>query len=87
MPGKGRPFAVGDGRERRRKGIPNKITRAFREAVLSVYDGLGGSKAMLAWAKKHPSQFYLIAARLIPHEVSVDLKATMQTTVIHKYEP
>jgi hypothetical protein len=53
----------------RPKGSPNKLTRAFKEAVLNVYNGLGGDPAMLRWAAKNPTEFYKIAARLIPHEV------------------
>jgi hypothetical protein len=61
-----KPPAAGKGRP---KGATNKLTRAFKEAVLNVYNGLGGDPAMLEWARKNPTEFYKIAARLIPHEV------------------
>lgn len=50
-------------------GTPNKITRAFREAVQTVYARIGGDKAFAAWAQANPSQFYMTAARLIPQEL------------------
>lgn len=53
----------------RRKGSPNKITRAFREAVQTVYHGIGGDEAFATWARENPTEFYRIAARLIPQEM------------------
>ena len=54
----------------REKGTPNKLTRAFREAVLTVYQNLGGDKQFLAWAKRNQTGYYKIAARMIPTEVT-----------------
>lgn len=53
----------------RKKGTPNKITKAFRTAVLSVFNDLGGETHMGKWATDNPTEFYKIAARLIPTEV------------------
>ncbi len=53
----------------RPRGTPNRITGAFREAVQTVYDDIGGDQAFAAWARKNPSEFYRIAARLIPVQV------------------
>ena len=57
--GKGRP-----------KGALNKVTRAFKEAVLAVYNARGGNGALLKWSNKEPTEFYRICARLIPTEIS-----------------
>ena len=56
----------------RRVGTPNQLTAAFREAVLYVYDGLGGHAAFLQWARENPTDFYKIASRLIPGEMRED---------------
>ena len=53
----------------RRKGTPNKLTGTFREAVLLAYDSIGGHEALSKWAAENPTEFYRIAARLIPTEV------------------
>lgn len=53
----------------RTKGTPNRITRAFREAVQTVYGAIGGDKAFATWARDNPTEFYRIAARLIPQEL------------------
>jgi hypothetical protein len=52
----------------RQLGTPNKFTGTFREAVQVVYEGLGGHAAFLRWARENPSEYYKIAARLIPTE-------------------
>ncbi len=53
----------------RKKGTPNKLTWTFKEAIATAYDGIGGHEAFTAWARKHPTEFYKIAARLIPTEL------------------
>lgn len=53
----------------RQKGTPNNITRAFREAVQIAYDAIGGDEAFATWARENPTEFYRIAARLIPQEM------------------
>lgn len=52
----------------RRAGSQNKTTRAFKEAVLNVFDKNGGEKWLAKWAKKEPTEFFRIASRMIPHE-------------------
>lgn len=53
----------------RTKGTPNKVTTAFKSAVLAAFDNLGGEDGLTAWARENQTEFYKIAARLIPHEV------------------
>lgn len=50
-------------------GTPNRFTGTFREAVQVVYERLGGHAAFLEWAKKNPTEYYRVAARLIPTEM------------------
>ena len=53
----------------RKAGTPNKLSRVFREAVMKAYDTIGGDEAFAQWAAQHPTEFYKIAARLIPAEL------------------
>ena len=53
----------------RRTGTPNKHTRAFREAVQAVYHDIGGDSGFAEWARENRTDFYKIAARLIPQEL------------------
>ncbi|MCX7962698.1 MAG: hypothetical protein N2653_14165 [Burkholderiales bacterium] len=50
----------------RKPGAKNRITRAFKEAVLRAYDAIGGDSAFAEWARANPGDFYRIASRLIP---------------------
>lgn len=70
-------------------GVPNKTTRAFKEAVLLTFEGIGGVQAMQTWAKKNRTEFYKIAARLIPTEVTSDPDAplALKVTFGGRYKP
>ena len=62
----------------RAKGTPNKITRTVRETVLAVFTDLQSDpKANLkAWAKEEPTEFYRIASKLIPTELTAQVEVT-----------
>lgn len=69
--GKGRP-----------KGVKNKTTLAMKEAISSVYADLqadaGGDHAHFkGWAQLNPTEFYKIAARLIPQDVNANVNANV----------
>lgn len=53
----------------RRRGTPNRLTTTMRDAVMLAYDRIGGHEAFAAWAAENPTDFYRIAARLIPTEI------------------
>lgn len=53
----------------RKKGTPNKLTATFRQAIQIAYDGIGGHEAFTEWARAEQTEFYKIAARLIPTEI------------------
>ena len=54
-----------------RKGRPNKISASIREAVASVFANLGDIDGMTEWARANQTEFYKIAARLIPTEQQI----------------
>ena len=68
----------------RQKGTPNKITTAFKDAVRIVYEDIGGHKAFAAWARENPTEFYKIAARLIPTEITARSDNNL-TVVIRRF--
>lgn len=53
----------------RQKGTPNKLTASIKTAVLEVFNARGGVEQMTAWASQNETAFYMIASKLIPHEV------------------
>ena len=66
----GRPFEKGKA-PGRPFGAKNKLTRTVRETVLRVFNELqkDSKKNLLEFGKKHPIQFYQMAAKLIPMEI------------------
>lgn len=54
---------------------PNKITRTVKETVLAVFNDLQEDPQanLAAWAKTRPTDFYNIAAKLIPTEVKANI--------------
>jgi len=56
------------------KGVPNKTTKAVKDALQEAFEGLGGVVALTAWAKKEPTEFYKIWAKLLPTEVKAQVK-------------
>jgi hypothetical protein len=54
----------------RQAGTPNKVTTAFKHAVQITYEAIGGHEAFAVWALDNKTDFYKIAARLIPTEIA-----------------
>jgi hypothetical protein len=75
--GKGRP-----------KGAANKNTATMKAAIQSVYDALQAKAGkphghFLAWAQEQPTEFYKLAGKLIPVQVSGD---TPDGAIVHRIE-
>lgn len=65
----------GERRGGRQKGTKNKLSRTIKQVFESAFEELQKHKAasLPAWAKSNPSEFYKLAARLIPHKVESDV--------------
>lgn len=65
----GRPKTGG-----RKKGTPNKTTRAAKDAIAYAAEGLGGADRLIAWAKEAPENervfWGTIYPKLLPLQVS-----------------
>jgi hypothetical protein len=61
----------------RKKGTPNKLTMAAKEAFEYAFQDIGGPEALARWARKHQTMFYRLFARLIPLSLKVDSQFTM----------
>ena len=46
------------------------MTANMREAFQQAFDGMGGVDALIAWGIKNPSNFYPLASKLIPVQVT-----------------
>lgn len=64
----------------RQKGTPNKLTSTFKDLVISTMEKLQeDDRANLeTWAKENPTEFYKIASKLIPTEVSATVNDITQ---------
>lgn len=64
---KGQPKSGG-----REAGTPNKLSTTVRQTVLDVFLKLQADdeNSLEAFAKKYPKEFYLIASKLIPQEIT-----------------
>jgi hypothetical protein len=61
-PSKGRPL-----------GVPNKITKAFKEHVVGAIEELGGQKWLVRVAKRRPELLIQLGAKLMPSNTIVDI--------------
>jgi hypothetical protein len=80
------PFKKGQEKKGgRAEGSQNKLTKTVKDTVLAVFNDLQADpKAnLLSWAKGEPTEFYKIAAKLIPTEVN----ATVQQKVVNVKVP
>lgn len=62
----------------RRKGVPNKVTRNLKQAVLEAFDLVGGVEWLKGLAESDPRAFSGLLARLLPQETKVE--ADVETT-------
>lgn len=66
--GKGKP---GPGRK---KGVPNKTTKAAKDAIAEAAEALGGAKRLTEWAKEDPANervfWGTIYPKLLPLQVT-----------------
>lgn len=71
------PFKKGEGV--RPKGSTNHLTRTVKETVLAVFNDIQADPKvnLKAFAKRYPRDFYNIAAKLIPTEISGNIDATL----------
>jgi len=73
----------------RQKGQQNALTKTVKETVLNVFNDLQGDPetSLNGFAKKYPRDFYQIAAKLIPTEITgqLDTQIThIERTIISK---
>jgi hypothetical protein len=57
------------------KGVANKLTKTVKDTVLEVFNELQNDPEhdLMAFGKKYPKDFYIIASKLIPTEVNANL--------------
>jgi hypothetical protein len=71
------------GHSGRPKGIPNKLSSSVKETVLATFQELQQDPEynLTNWARAEPSEFYKIAAKLIPTDIKADVKTVQKITL------
>lgn len=66
------------------KGAVSKLTRTFKEALTEAFNELQGDPEanLIAWGKKNPTAFYMVASKLIPAEINHNLDNKVIKVVI-----
>lgn len=80
----GTPGSFKKGHTGRPKGTPNKLSKSVRETVLEVFNKMqeeGGPASLANWAKDEPTEFYRIAAKLIPMGIKADVQTVQKITL------
>lgn len=77
---KGKPRPVNAGRK---EGSINKLTKTVKERVLEVFNELqeDSEANLLSWAKTEPTEFYKIAAKLIPADINAKVEGKIITVI------
>lgn len=62
-------------------GVPNKITKTLKEAILGALHESGGQAYLLRVAKEDPKTFCTLLGRVLPLEVSGTNGAPIAVTI------
>ena len=76
-------MALGKKTGGRVKGTPNKLTTSVKEAFEIAFRSMQAEKTvnLLTWGKENPTDFYKIAARLIPETINSRVTHTLEALV------
>ena len=82
MAKKGNNTSFKKGEGGRPAGVQNQLTRTVNATVFKVFNDLEDDPdvKLESWAKAEPTEFYRIAAKLIPTEVTGTLKTVITVT-------
>ena len=70
-----------------RKGSPNKLGARAKDNIAAVFNRLGGTSAMAAWAEENKTEFYRIYARLVPTQVTGEEGGPVKITIEWQQPP
>jgi hypothetical protein len=59
----------GERRGGRKKGTPNKTTRALKDMILQALEDAGGVKYLKRQARENPAAFLTLIGKIVPNEI------------------
>lgn len=77
-------FKKGEKRPNQGKRGPGKLTQTVKEAFEQAFKDLQGKESeahLLTWARENPTDFYRIAAKLIPNAVEAEVNGQMSHSI------
>ena len=77
--GKPKPPAAGIGRK---KGVPNKVTKALKDMILGALDGAGGQKYLQRQANANPVAFLTLLGKVLPAEIKGQVDGEVRVTIV-----
>lgn len=57
----------------RTPGAKGKMGATAKENVITVFNRIGGLKAMAQWAQDNQTEFYKMYGRLVPQQIDMDV--------------
>lgn len=71
--GKPRP-GIGNAGKGRKKGTPNKVTKALKETILKALDQAGGADYLERQAEANPAAFMQLLGKVVPQDVNATIQ-------------
>ncbi len=68
-------MAIGMKTGGRPPGALNKRTRNVKAALERAFERMGGVRALVAWGRDNPTEFYKIWAKLLPRDLNITMDA------------
>ena len=65
----------------RKKGRPNKQTRAVKQCLLNAFEEMGGWENLARWGADNETEFYRLWSKMIPHEVTGEDGGDISVTI------
>lgn len=69
----------------RKKGTPNKTTKAVKEMVLEALDKAGGVEYLLSQSGSNPVAFMALVGKVLPLQVSGDPNAPLLHKIVREF--
>ena len=65
----------------RKKGTPNKTTRAVKDAIVNAFEKVGGEDYLAMVAKSDPKTFCSLLGRVLPSEIKADVRSSGEVLI------
>ncbi len=68
----------------RKKGVPNKQTKAIKDMLLGALADAGGQAYLTGQAKTNSSAFLALLGRIVPQELKAELETKSTVIVVER---